>query len=134
MHWGVGKHITDLSKEQVIQAVKYDWYSQAPATLATCVARISIAILLLRLFGSKKMLRWYLYIITALQTVIGVLLVIVMFVQCRPLTALWGATAGSCWSPAVEQDIAYLYQCMSHTSSMVGITRILTCDSHSDYY
>ena len=111
VHYGFGKHIYLLSGDALSQILRTNWESQTPGILASVGARISIAVLLCRLFGSKLWLRWYLYAATALQTTAECLLIIVIWAQCKPVSALWTLNkTRNCWDPAIEKDIAFLGQ------------------------
>ena len=111
MSYGLGKHKSLLSEDALSQILKTNWESQTPGILASIVARISIAVLLCRLFGSRIWLRWYLYVVTALQTVAECLVIIVIWAQCKPVTALWTFTGSrDCWNPVIEKAIAFLGQ------------------------
>ena len=70
--------------------------------------KISIGILLLRIFGTKRMTRWVIYSIIAFVFVTTVISDALVLAQCRPLHKLWNHTAqGSCWSPQVLINIGY---------------------------
>ena len=112
VYWGLGRHITTLSPKQIMGYAKWSCLFEIPGVLSTSIARTSVAILLWRLFGVKAWFRWYLYLMTVLQTTAGLTLLIVWGVQCKPINALWGpAPGGSCWSPQIEMTIATVFQC-----------------------
>lgn len=91
--------------------VKANWEGQTPGILASVIARISIAILLARLFGIRRWFRWYVYTVTALQSFCECLLIIVVWAQCRPVEALWNPSIPhKCWDPEIELAFAYLGQ------------------------
>lgn len=37
-------------------------------------------------------------------------MVVVVWIQCSPVAAVWGGVPGRCWDPKVEQNVLYLYQ------------------------
>ena len=114
--WGLGKHDVNLTAEQLINTLKWDWISTTPSILVSILARISITILLIRLFGNKIWFKKFLIICTALQSTVGIVLIVVVWTQCRPVQALWNPTVpASRLNPALQQDLAYLVQC-SETS------------------
>ncbi|KAM7191677.1 hypothetical protein V8F33_008773 [Rhypophila sp. PSN 637] len=87
---GLGKHDHDLVwPDQMIQVLKWNWIATAPGMFASILARISITILLLRLFGVHRWFRWLVYILTTLQIIGGLLAFIVTWVQVRPVEGLW---------------------------------------------
>ena len=112
VHWGLGRHISTLSPEQLVGFLKWSCLSQIPGVLSTSLARISVAILLWRLFGIKAWFRWYLYVMTALLTAVALTVLVVWGAQCRPINALWGpAPGGSCWNPNIQLAITQVFQC-----------------------
>ncbi|RYP58492.1 hypothetical protein DL769_008935 [Monosporascus sp. CRB-8-3] len=90
--WGLGKHDADLMYvPQAINIFKWGWISAVPGTVGTIIARISIAVLLVRLFGSKKWLKWFLVVYTVLQTVVAIVFLIILFSSARPVEGLWNS-------------------------------------------
>lgn len=86
---GLGKHDADLTFDQLVNIAKWTWMSVTPGIVCSIVARASIAILLVRIFGRKKWLKWSLIGITVLQIVSAVVLIIMSWVQVKPVEALW---------------------------------------------
>ncbi|MCJ1432482.1 hypothetical protein MMC27_001839 [Xylographa pallens] len=112
---GLGQHSQDLTENQVQTVTKMDLVFTTPAILASITARISICVLMLKLFATKKWFMWYLYIITVLQTIAEILVIVFVWAMCTPVQALWTpelieSGAAQCWNPAIEQDAAYLGQ------------------------
>jgi hypothetical protein len=114
VHYGLGKHIYDITNpEDIIEIVKVNWESTVPGILASITARISIAILLVRLFGVKTWFRWYIYIITASQTIVEILFIIAIWAQCKPVEAIWNPIVShTCWNPIIQKTLGYLGQGM----------------------
>ena len=100
-----------LSLQQMVEYRKWSVLFELPGVLSTSLARVSIAILLLRLFGVKVWFRWYLYLMTALQMAAALTLLIVWGAQCRPFSALWEGPYSSCWDPNIDLIIASVFQC-----------------------
>ncbi|KAI3393976.1 hypothetical protein diail_3337, partial [Diaporthe ilicicola] len=72
-HHGFGKHDADLTFNQLVSVAKWIWMSFTPGIVCSIFARISIAILLVRIFGTHALLKWFLIAITTLQVVVSVL-------------------------------------------------------------
>ncbi len=109
VHSGFGRRMISLAPEQIVNAVKWSLVSQVPTVLALQIARISIAIFLLRIFSKRVWLRRFLYIMTAINTLAAVVALIVQFAQCRPTSRVWDRNvAGECLSPAVSRDLEVL--------------------------
>ncbi|KAI1207440.1 uncharacterized protein F4807DRAFT_434623 [Annulohypoxylon truncatum] len=77
---------------EYIQYMKYGWIASTPAILVSVLARISATLLLNRLFASKKWLRWYLYVFTTVETCVGTLAIISIWLQTTPIEATWNVT------------------------------------------
>lgn len=86
---GFGKHDADLTFDQLVNVAKWIWMSFTPGIVCSILARISIAVLLVRIFGTKAWLKWFLIVITILQVVASVILTITSWVQVRPVEGMW---------------------------------------------
>ncbi|KAI1505308.1 hypothetical protein F5X99DRAFT_405207 [Biscogniauxia marginata] len=51
-HYGLGKHDASLAFTEMVNVLKWMWLSNTPGLLVSIFARVSIAILLIRLWGS----------------------------------------------------------------------------------
>ncbi|KAI1747180.1 hypothetical protein F4782DRAFT_522182 [Xylaria castorea] len=92
VYWGFGLPYDRISAEQFKQSNKWSWYSAGPSILASFIARISITILLVRIFGVQTWLKWYLICFTSLLTVVSVVSIVLLFAQCIPWYGLWEYT------------------------------------------
>ena len=77
--------------------------------MAPVMAKISVALLILRLIGPLTFWRrWFLYLIIFLSPVIGILTVIFEFASCDPPRALWVPLSqipgARCWNPESLND------------------------------
>ncbi|KAJ8123866.1 hypothetical protein ONZ43_g281 [Nemania bipapillata] len=91
-HYGAGMHDEDLSPPQLIQVFMWFWISTTPAIIVSVVARISAALLLLRIFRSVTWFKWFIIIFTTLQTILGAVSIIAIYTQAEPIQALWDPT------------------------------------------
>ncbi|KAI0964900.1 hypothetical protein F4678DRAFT_454617 [Xylaria arbuscula] len=89
-YWGLGMHDADLSfYPNLINVLKWLWFSLIPGTIGTVLARISIALLLIRLFGTKIWFRYFLIITNVLQASFSISLLVIIFTSVSPLEGLW---------------------------------------------
>ncbi len=77
--------------------------------MAPVTAKISVALLILRLIGPVTFWRrWFLYLIIFLSTIIGTLTVIFEFASCNPPRALWVPLSqipgARCWNAESLND------------------------------
>ncbi|KAJ4371316.1 hypothetical protein N0V83_004533 [Neocucurbitaria cava] len=91
-HYGFGKHDLSLTFDQAVHIAKWIWMSFTPGITSSIASRISIAILLVRIFGIHAWLRWSLIVITVLQVVASVVLALTSWCQVRPVQGLWDPT------------------------------------------
>ncbi|KAF4505778.1 hypothetical protein G6O67_007691 [Ophiocordyceps sinensis] len=89
LQYGYGRHDRDMTPEQQVQVLKASWLTMPESVFVSAVARISIAILLVRLFGVHSWFKWFCIAVTALQAVLAVIFVPLTFLQKRPVEALW---------------------------------------------
>ncbi|XDG04480.1 hypothetical protein ABKA04_004095 [Annulohypoxylon sp. FPYF3050] len=113
---GLGKHAADLTPVEIIQSTKWKWLSVTPSIAVGVLARISIAILLGRLFcsaGGKVWFRWYLIGFSIVQTIAGVLAMIIMYVQVSPVRGLWEVSLPARrWNKNIHADFIYVLQAL----------------------
>ncbi|KAI1412107.1 hypothetical protein F5Y13DRAFT_47606 [Hypoxylon sp. FL1857] len=111
LQWGLGKHDKDLSFTQLVNILKWVWLATIPGLLGTLLARVSITIFLIRLFGNKKWLKWYLILWTTFESLATIALLIVIFVQCSPVEGLWNPVIPARrWDPNIELYLAFFSQ------------------------
>lgn len=112
-HYGMGKQDAGLTKEEFVNILKWDYFAQPPGVMVSILARISIAILLIRLFGVHKYFKWYLIVSTTLQTIFGLLSIILTWVAVTPVEGLWNPYLSGVhkWTTPIAKDISYPTQC-----------------------
>lgn len=109
---GLGKHDAELTFDQLVNVLKWIWVSTTPGILVAIVARISISILLIRIFGSKVWLKYYLIIFTTFQTVVMIVVELIIWLQVSPVEGLWNPMLpAKRWDPRIEQYSIYFGQC-----------------------
>ena len=103
---GFGRPVSYLTPRQIVNALKWSVVSQLLTVLTLQIARISIAIFLIRIFSKLAWMRRFLYITTTINTCAAVAAVIVQFTQCTPGRRVWDrSVAGHCLSPNVSRDL-----------------------------
>ncbi|CRG88300.1 hypothetical protein PISL3812_05329 [Talaromyces islandicus] len=106
--YGYGKHIHDLSPEQIRLAVRAEVVGQFLAICSFPSGKASIAYLLQRIFPGIK-LRWFLWSFVAANAIFFYLDAILILAQCQPVAFQWDSSIkGSCWSPNVVIDWGFL--------------------------
>ena len=67
--------------DQLIEVLKWSWVAMSPGILVSILARISITILLIRLFGVHTWFKWFLIILTTIQVIISTAVFVVSWAQ-----------------------------------------------------
>ena len=97
------KHWASLSQTQHTKIGRLQWINQAFATAAQAIAKISVALLVLRFTGPNTVWRkLFLYTCIVSTLVIFVVNTILSYAQCNPPRALWEKVPNaSCWKPKI---------------------------------
>ncbi|KAI0159941.1 hypothetical protein GGR52DRAFT_170200 [Hypoxylon sp. FL1284] len=110
--WGLGNGEQTLTYKEENHIMMYYFLQVLISMPVAILARLSVTILLVRIFDRPLWLRWYLIVFTTIMTIVGVMALIVGCVQCVPLRAYWDAElrqAGAwCMELKYFQYIAYL--------------------------
>lgn len=110
--YGLGKRDMNLSFDQLVSILKWMWISSTFSILASTIARISIAVLLIRLFGLHLWLKWFLIVFTAIQSIGGFLIILFVWVQVKPVEGLWNPLLPATrWNPDIQKNAAIVGQC-----------------------
>lgn len=110
------RHLYYLTPDQQMQAVKYNWITQPWCIFGFATGKISVALLLLRIMGTRtKWRKIILYFIMISVFITNSIACIISFAQCNPPKALWNpqlaAIPGTCWEPHVQSDYAIFMSC-----------------------
>ncbi|MCJ1432446.1 hypothetical protein MMC27_001802 [Xylographa pallens] len=100
-----GDYGLHFSLQQFVHSVtEINWINQPFAVLAIATSKVSVALLILRLQGPCKWRTYLLYFLAISIWTYAAAIVVVVFTQCRPYTALW-TEQGVCM-PA--EDFVYI--------------------------
>ncbi|KAK8108108.1 uncharacterized protein PG998_010121 [Apiospora kogelbergensis] len=109
--WGSGRPSSSLTAEQNFNINKWSWTFAVPGFLVSIIARVSIAILLVRIFGRVNWFRLYMIYFTVVQTVVGIASIILLVAQCDPYEGLWNkAVIRRYWDKRIYQYTALALQ------------------------
>ncbi|KAK9775106.1 putative Integral membrane protein [Seiridium cardinale] len=119
---GLGKHDKDLTMAQLIEIQKWNYIAVCPNMMASVIARISAALLLIRIFGSKTWFKWYLIVFTSIQTLLAIAFVPILWTQSSPIEGLWNPAVKAQRYPATRSgNIVYLVQAMLTFSDLTYV-------------
>lgn len=114
VHYGVGRHAAYIPPSELVKAVQWIWLSVPFSTMSACWAKISISLLILRMINRNRAYAILLWTLIFLLFTINLLLTLITFAQCTPVSWLWGQLdpilaghSGSCWTPDVQKNYGY---------------------------
>lgn len=119
----MGKHDVDLWLPYQLEAIiMYGWLIISPTTIASIVARISIAILLVRLFGVHLWFKIMVITVTIAQVVLSIALIVSVWAQTTPVEGLWQVfrTDITRWDSRVVLYQIYFTQCKFSQDSVLS--------------
>ncbi|CAK7218490.1 hypothetical protein SEUCBS140593_003564 [Sporothrix eucalyptigena] len=73
--------------------------SEVMSAISVPLIKISVTLMLMRLLTSRPW-RYFFHAMIAVQVVVAIYVSIMQLTRCIPLSALWGAATGKCWSAA----------------------------------
>ncbi|KAI0192129.1 hypothetical protein F4808DRAFT_465176 [Astrocystis sublimbata] len=109
---GSGQSTSRLTVPQLTVLTKWSWIFGTFAHPASLLARISIAILLVRIFSTKPWFKRYVISFTVLQVAVGITLVVIELAQAQPYQALWDPLipGAKLWNPDIYRWVADVLQ------------------------
>lgn len=114
VHFGLGSHQETLSPESARQALEFLWIYQPVQVTSTIIARISVAIFVIRLFPTKKAMKRFLIALTTFNAAVGIVGFTLIFTQCSPPQKLWNdKVEGHCINSDIQRDMAMFKACES---------------------
>ncbi|KAK7917920.1 hypothetical protein PG985_009794 [Apiospora marii] len=123
--YGMGKHDMDIEQpHDMVQILKWIWVSVAPGMLVSILARISITLLLVRLFGRVyKVFKWSIIALTTFSVLFCSLLIPFTYVQVTPAKGLWEIydPPVSKWDPNIVLYMEYIGQSLYTLSDIVFV-------------
>lgn len=104
--------------------------------VVSILARVSIAVLLVRLFGVHAWFKWFTIGLTTIQTVVCGVIIPLTWVQVQPVEGLWDIyrTDVKRWDPKIVQYVMYVGQCEFSLSRPDELRRTLIWTHVSDNY
>ncbi|CZR60795.1 uncharacterized protein PAC_10691 [Phialocephala subalpina] len=122
--YGFGRHFFYLEPQQRVMIMKMQFIAMPLCILSTTAGRVSVALLMLRLFGSTQYRQRFLYFLIAQSVAVNLITIITIFTQCKPVSSIWDpiGVPGKCWDPKVQSFIGYFQGACNSITDLV-----LTC-------
>ncbi|KAF2645431.1 hypothetical protein P280DRAFT_389644 [Massarina eburnea CBS 473.64] len=111
VHWGTGRHMSELDNEHKMKAMRYWWFCYIGYCCTMITAKISIGIFLLRV-TVRALHRWIIYTAMALSVFAGLAFFFVTLFQCSPISFFWDrftGLQGGCVDVNVIIGLTFLY-------------------------
>ncbi|KAI1097617.1 hypothetical protein F4804DRAFT_327117 [Jackrogersella minutella] len=113
--YGMGKHLWDISQpDELVAMSMWDWFSVPPGLVSGIFGRISICVLLIRLFGVNIWFRYYAMVLTALGVMMSIVVGTCIYAENKPVQALWDPYIPNSkqWNPSTVPDLMFLGQAL----------------------
>ncbi|MCJ1423453.1 hypothetical protein MMC29_001336 [Sticta canariensis] len=105
---GLGRHAYYLSPEQISLDLKLELMATLASVISNMFSKISICLLLIRIFTTKKAWKRALYVIMALIVATKVSSATLTFPRCKPAAKYWNPNInGTCWPQETQLAIFY---------------------------
>ncbi|KAK5635873.1 hypothetical protein RRF57_011585 [Xylaria bambusicola] len=128
---GLGNPLSVLKPEDILTTNRWSWISTPFSNVVSVVARISITILLVRIFGStRRWYKWSMIALTGIVAVLGVTNIILIWAMCSPPEALWDKSivGFKCLDSHIQQYLTLVLQGMALILSLLHIVRMDSAD------
>jgi hypothetical protein len=125
VHYGVGRHALYLTDDQRVNAVYMIWLAVPFSPGSAAFGKVSIALLLMRIMNRNRFREAFLWVLIFLLFAVNLVLIIITFAQCQPVTFLWQRVSsspppgGSCWDPSIQRNYGYFQGAFSAWSDLV---------------
>ncbi|KAI8630933.1 hypothetical protein F5Y19DRAFT_474053 [Xylariaceae sp. FL1651] len=88
--WGLGKPMENLIYDpQIKNIIKWSWLGFIANLLVFVLSRISVGLSLVHIFGTKRAFKWFVYVVTALEAVVSILVVFAVLFRIQPFQGTW---------------------------------------------
>lgn len=113
---GAGRHEYYLQKPEIIEELKWHFFSQVQLYICTALIKASACLFLIRIVNKKRLVR-LLYTLSVVIIVVNLAVVVALFAQCRPLNKVWNKhVEGQCYEVSVLKTLAWVAGGASYSS------------------
>ena len=107
---GLGRHSECYSFAAAVRFLELEFIAAVLGTFSTIFARVSVALLVARLFAVTPGVKRFLYTYTTFMVISLAVTESLVFAQCTPAKAFWNSRllpTAKCWSPKARDFIIY---------------------------
>ncbi|KAF2265739.1 hypothetical protein CC78DRAFT_598319 [Lojkania enalia] len=113
VHYGTGRHMAELSDENIFMAMRYWWLCYISYCISMISVKVSIGLFLLRVTVSRVH-RWIIYIAMGATAVTGSVFFFATLLQCNPISYFWDKSQpGTCLNMDVIIGLTFWYSAVS---------------------
>ncbi|KAL1640916.1 hypothetical protein SLS58_006532 [Diplodia intermedia] len=118
IRYGTGQHMSELTPENSMKALRYWWLCYAAYTSTMMLAKTSIGFFLLRV-TIEQVYIWIIYAAMTLTGITGIVFCFVTVLQCSPVSFFWtkaiigDSTGGTCLDVEIIIALTYFYSAVS---------------------
>ncbi|KAI2635281.1 hypothetical protein GGS21DRAFT_538996 [Xylaria nigripes] len=118
---GMGAPLSTLHNSDVTEANKWGYISTPFSNVVSVVARISITILLVRIFGTRRWFTWSMIVTSGAITLLGAANIILIWSMCSPPEALWDKSIGKCLDSRIQEYLTLTLQLLFSISDVLYV-------------
>jgi hypothetical protein len=109
-----GHHIQFIPLPKIELALRYGFGVWFVLNFSNIFLKMALDLMLLR-FKTERWWRILLWGLIAINSAMGVVIIVIAFTQCQPLTAFWTISQRftHCWSGQTVVYISYIWNCKS---------------------
>lgn len=89
VHYGVGKHVVDVSPEDRVNAVHWRWIASILYIIISTATKYVVGLFLLRICSHRRWQRITIWAILALVTIFNIMYIFIDVFSCRPIEYQW---------------------------------------------
>ncbi|RDW63559.1 hypothetical protein BP6252_11104 [Coleophoma cylindrospora] len=120
IHYGVGRHMKDLTLPQIHTALAMFWGSELGYIATTTLLKLALGTLILRVAMDRTHIL-IIRIVMVVSTVYGVAFFFVAMFQCHPISDFWNKldTGNTCIAGRIISDLTYTHSAISVISDWI---------------
>lgn len=142
IQYGFGQKVGDINAANVPKVIMFDYLTQTFALAGGALGRISFIVFVIGLLVSKQSHRVIFWGLVAMQVLVNLMFIIILFVQCPGhASAIWEHSDKSkCWNTKVQAYYGYFqggkkdHSSFIHTRGPILTLRVLAFNSATDLY
>ncbi|KAH8588981.1 hypothetical protein B0O99DRAFT_524156 [Bisporella sp. PMI_857] len=106
--YGSGRYAAELNPHDIMKGVKLFFIAEFFYASGAVAIKCSIAVTLLRIADARRRFVWTIWSIMISTAISAVIFILVIANICRPITALWGETTGTC-NLKLNSDVSFFF-------------------------